>query len=368
MARCGASAAAMRWRSGSSPSTPPTPKTRRSARPSAWRCSPRTRSLHRLCDAGNPGHPGRGRPGRAALAFPISVAIVVLLAIVTLSYEQTIHAYPGGGGAYIVARDNLGELPAQIGRGGPADRLHPDRLRCPSRRAWRSSPRRSRACSRSAWRSRWRWCSLIMLINLRGVKESGACSWPSRPISSSVIMFLTVGIGLFRYFTGELGRVVEPAAHRMHGGEMQGLSLFLLLHAFSSGTTALTGVEAISNGITAFKEPRSRNAGITLIWMSCILGSAVPGHHLPGRPIGAVPSETETVISQLARTAFGGRGLLVSGDHRRHDHDPDHGGQHRLRRLPAAERAAGRRTASCRASSPIAAAGWCIRAASWCWP
>jgi hypothetical protein len=90
----------------------------------------------------------------------------------------------------------------------------------------------------------------------------------------------------------------------------QPLTLFLLLRAFASGTTALTGVEAISNGITAFKEPRSRNAGITLIWMSSILGVLFLGITLLAGHIGAVPSEAETVISQLARTAFEGRNIL----------------------------------------------------------
>jgi hypothetical protein len=87
----------------------------------------------------------------------------------------------------------------------------------------------------------------------------------------------------------------------------------LILHAFSSGTTALTGVEAISNGITAFKEPRSRNAGVTLIWMSAILGTLFLGITFLSGQIGAVPSETETVISQLARTAYEGRGWLYLG-------------------------------------------------------
>jgi amino acid transporter len=91
---------------------------------------------------------------------------------------------------------------------------------------------------------------------------------------------------------------------------LQPVTLFLLLHAFSSGTTALTGVEAISNGITAFREPRSRNAGITLIWMSSILGVLFLGITFLSGQIGAVPSESETVISQLARTVLGGRNLL----------------------------------------------------------
>ena len=88
------------------------------------------------------------------------------------------------------------------------------------------------------------------------------------------------------------------------------LGAFLILKAFAAGTTALTGVEAISNGITAFKEPRSRNAGITLIWMAAILGTLFLGITFLAVQIGAIPSEEETVISQLARTAFAGQGTL----------------------------------------------------------
>jgi len=95
-----------------------------------------------------------------------------------------------------------------------------------------------------------------------------------------------------------------------HIGELQGLTLFLLLHAFANGTTALTGVEAISNGVTAFKEPRRRNAGVTLLWMALILATLFLGISFLAWPIGALPSEKETVISQIARTAFDGRGLL----------------------------------------------------------
>jgi hypothetical protein len=92
--------------------------------------------------------------------------------------------------------------------------------------------------------------------------------------------------------------------------ELRALTPFLILHAFSNGSAALTGVEAISNGITAFKEPRSKNAGITLIWMSAILGTLFLGIGFLTHPIGAVPSEYETVISQLARTTYGGQGVL----------------------------------------------------------
>jgi hypothetical protein len=120
---------------------------------------------------------------------------------------------------------------------------------------------------------------------------------------------VTVGVGLVQYLAGSLGTVIDPPSmERLHVA--QGVSLFLILRAFASGTTALTGVEAISNGIPAFKEPRSRNAGITLVWMSAILGTLFLGITLLVGRIGAVPSEAETVISQLARTAYAGRGAL----------------------------------------------------------
>ncbi len=243
-------------------------------------------------------------------AFPISLAIVVLLAIVTLSYEQTIHAYPGGGGAYIVARDNLGELPALTA--GAA--LLTDYILTVA-----VSVSSGVAQITSAYPALFHYrvplsvglVLFVMLINLRGVKESGAI-FATPAYFFLAMMFLTVGVGLSRYLTGTLGVVVDPPPLKdMHG--IQAITLFLILHAFSNGTAALTGVEAISNGITAFREPRSRNAGITLIWMAAILGTLFLGITFLSGPIGAIPSEKETVISQLARTVYAGRGILYLG-------------------------------------------------------
>ena len=150
-----------------------------------------------------------------------------------------------------------------------------------------------------------------MVINLRGVRESGAAFAIPSYFFIAMMLFM-IGTGFFRILTSSLGTVVNPPEIE-HVDELTGISLFLLLHAFSSGTTAMTGVEAISNGITAFKEPRSRNAGITLIWMACILGVLFIGISFLTREIHAVPSETETVISQLARTIFNGQELLYLG-------------------------------------------------------
>jgi amino acid transporter len=240
-------------------------------------------------------------------AFPISIAIVSLLVIVTISYEQTIHAYPGGGGAYIVARDNLGELAAQTA--GAA--LLTDYILTVS-----VSLSAGVAQLVSAYPALTPYrvviavtmVMFIMLVNLRGVKESGAMfAIPTYFFLG--MMVLTLLFGFFHYFTGTLGTVVNPPPIETVD-TLQAISLFLILHAFASGTTALTGVEAISNGITAFREPRSRNAGTTLIWMSAILGTLFLSITFLSGQIGAVPSEVETVISQLTRTAYGGRTVL----------------------------------------------------------
>jgi len=239
--------------------------------------------------------------------FPISIAIIILLAIVTISYEQTIHAYPGGGGAYIVARDNLGELPAQTaGAALLTDYILTVAVSVSSGVAQIVSayPRLFDYRVELAVGA----VLFVMLVNLRGVKESGA-AFAIPTYFFVIMMFSAVGFGMFRYLTGSLGKVVDPPELTLLH-TIGALTPFLILHAFANGTTALTGVEAISNGITAFKEPRSRNAGITLIWMSIILGSLFLGiSYLTGR-IGAVFSEQETIISQLARTVFNGRGIL----------------------------------------------------------
>ncbi len=239
--------------------------------------------------------------------FPISIAIVVLLAIVAISYEQTIHAYPGGGGAYIVARDNLGELPAQTaGAALLTDYILTVAVSISSGVAQIVSAYPALFPYRV-------WLAVaavlfIMVVNLRGVKESGM-AFAAPTYFFVIMMVLMVGLGMFQFLTGGLGIVIDPPAVEVPDVLLV-VTPFLILHAFSSGTTALTGIEAISNGITAFKEPRSRNAGITLIWMALILSSLFLAISFLSGHIGAVPSEAETVISQLARTVFAGRGLL----------------------------------------------------------
>lgn len=245
--------------------------------------------------------------GALGYVFPISLAIVTLMLIVSISYQQTIHAYPGGGGAYIVARDNLGELPAQTaGAALLTDYILTVAVSISSGVAQITSAFPALYPYRVAIAVFMVF--LIMLINLRGVKESGnAFAAPTYFFVGA--MFITVALGFFRYFSGTLGTVVNPPEFALTG--IAGvITPFLLLHAFSSGTSALTGIEAISNGITAFKEPRSKNAGITLIWMSSILATLFLSISFLSGQIGAIPSEEETVISQLARTIFHGQGAF----------------------------------------------------------
>ena len=239
-------------------------------------------------------------------AFPIGIVIVALLAIVTISYVQIIHAYPGGGGAYIVSRDNLGQFASQLA--GAA--LLSDYILTVS-----VSVSAGIAQVVSAFPTLFEYrvylgvgvVMLVMLINLRGVKESGNI-FAIPTYFFLAMLFLMIVVGFVRYFSGELDTLVDPPL--MEIKTTQAITLFLLLHAFSSGTTALTGVEAISNGISAFKEPRSQNAAQTLVWMSVILGILFLGITFLAGQIDVVPSEVETIISQLARTIFGGRGIL----------------------------------------------------------
>jgi len=241
-------------------------------------------------------------------AMPLAFVIVFLLTILTISYEQTIHAYPGGGGAYIVARDNLGEVPAQVaGAALLTDYILTVAVSISSGVAQITSAVPALFSYRVPIAVGL--VLLVMLINLRGVKESGTI-FAAPTYFFVALMFITVILGVGRYLTGSLGLVVDPPPLEALHGATGAVTLFLLLRAFSGGTTALTGVEAISNGIPAFREPKSKNAGITLIWMAVILGTLLLGVTFLAVQIGAVPSEEETVISQIARTVYGGRNVI----------------------------------------------------------
>ena len=234
------------------------------------------------------------------LSIPIAISIAVLLVILTLSYRQTIFAYPSGGGAYIVARDNLGELAAlTAGSALMTDYILTVAVSISSGVAQIVSAFPS--LSHIKIEIALALILIMTIVNLRGVKESStAFAIPTYFFLGTA--FLMLATGLWRWATGNLGIVagVEVAQDLT-----QSITVFLILRAFSSGCTALTGVEAISNGISAFKEPKAKNAAATMTAMSAILMTMFIGITLLAHEVQAMPSETETVISQIARTVFG---------------------------------------------------------------
>jgi amino acid transporter len=233
-----------------------------------------------------------------ALSMPIAAAISVLLLIVATSYRQTIKAYPCGGGAYIVAKDNLGTWPGLVA--GAA--LLVDYVLTVA-----VSISAGTAAVTSAFEPLLRYrvvvalafLALLILANLRGVRESGAIfAGPTYLFIAGLATLILVG--LWRYATGSAVVVPHQAV-----GEIQGLTLFMVLRAFASGCTAMTGVEAISNGVQAFKEPAAPNARVTLSWMAGILAFLFLGTTALARLSGVQPSSTQTIISQMARGVFG---------------------------------------------------------------
>ena len=242
--------------------------------------------------------------GAAALSFsaPIAAVIAVILIIVTISYRQTIHAYPQGGGAYIVVRDNIGQTPSLIA----AAALLIDYVLTVA-----VSIASGVAAITSAFPS-WHinrielglgFVLLLMVGNLRGLRESGKIfSIPTYLFMGGILLML--GAGAWHALTGTITPVV--VADPMVAGR-QTLSLFLVLTAFSNGCTAMTGVEAVCDGVPAFRPPEARNAATTMAIMAGLAVTMFVGITLMARAYQIVPSETETVLSQLARGAFNGR-------------------------------------------------------------
>jgi amino acid transporter len=242
--------------------------------------------------------------GAASVAWslPISLSIVILLAIVTVSYRQIIREYPAGGGAYVVAKSNLGELPGLTA----AAALMIDYVLTVS-----VSVAAGMAAVTSAlpplfpYREALCILAIIMLviINLRGVRESGQIfAAPTYLFIGTILLLLSVA--LIQILTGQSGSELSA---RIDEGKtaVEGLTLFLLLRAFSSGCTALTGIETISNGVSAFKKPESENAALTMIAMAVILGTLFMGISTIAYHHGVLPKADETVVSQIARATFG---------------------------------------------------------------
>jgi len=234
----------------------------------------------------------------AHLLVPISVAIAALLVIVVVSYQQTVHAYPSGGGSYIVARANLGPTPGLIAAAALLiDYVLTVSVSVAAGVAALTSALPGLHTHRVALGVTF--IALIAFANLRGVRESG------RVFAVPTYLFVgtfavMVAMGLWHWLVGDL----VPLSPRPVEGAVP-LTGFLVLRAFSSGCTALTGVEAISNGVPAFKPGEAKNASITMGWMAGILGTLFLGLTVLAWGLHVTPTEDETVVSQIARTLFG---------------------------------------------------------------
>ncbi|HUS12830.1 MAG TPA: APC family permease [Pyrinomonadaceae bacterium] len=252
-----------------------------------------------------------GQAGAFRYVVPISIGIGVLLVIVAISYRQTIHAYPSGGGAYIVAKENLGTNAGLVaGASLLVDYVLTVAVSIAAGVAAITSMVQG---TRYAWLDDHKvflcliFITFIAIANLRGVRESGSLF--AAPTYAFLISFLfMIGYGLFSYYTyGGAAPVPGPEEIKIaEGYKLQPLTLFLLLGAFSNGCAALTGIEAISNGVPAFKKPEARNAATTLVVMAALLTTMFLGTSVLAYLYGVHPHASETVISQFARIMFTG--------------------------------------------------------------
>ncbi len=246
--------------------------------------------------------------------IPISIVVMVLLVIVITSYRQTIYAYPTGGGSYVVSKENLGETPALV---AGASLLTDYVLTV----AVSISAGVAAIISAFEGLAQYRvlMClagiGLLAFANLRGLKESG------RVFAGPTYLYvLTMGglivYGLYRTFFGGLEAIpVDEGSLRELTGEgvvLGGVTAFALARAFSSGAVALTGIEAISNGVPAFKKPESRNASTTLVWMGIILAVYFFGISVLAHRLQPTLNEDVTILSILARAVFGGGPLFFT--------------------------------------------------------
>lgn len=241
-----------------------------------------------------------------SVASPIGLAVTLVLAIVIASYRQTVRAYPSGGGAYIVAHDNLGAFPGLIAASALlVDYVLTVSVSVAAGMAAVSAAfpvvREHRVIIAVAV------VGIITALNLRGLKESGTVfAFPTYGFLISMIAMIVLG-GI-RVAQGNF----EPYPES-HLVAEQGLTLFLILRAFASGSTALTGVEAISNGVPAFRKPESKNASQTLLTLGVLLAFLFLGITLLARAYRVNPhliEEGHTVTSQIASKVFGGGSLM----------------------------------------------------------
>ncbi|GAB4248441.1 MAG: APC family permease [Thermoleophilia bacterium] len=243
--------------------------------------------------------------GAAALSYalPIATAVSLLLVIVALSYQQTVHAYPQGGGAYLVARENLGLVPGLVAGAS----LLVDYVLTVSV-SIASGVAAITAAFPALHQHRVLIAVLLVVLvataNLRGVRESGVL-FAVPTYSFIALCGGLVVVGTVRWLFGDL----QPVSHGPVGASTS-LTLFLVLRAFAGGCSAMTGTEAISNGVPAFKPPESRNAAITLGIMAAILATLFMGITNLAHVLAVVPREGDTVLSQVGRSVYGTGTLL----------------------------------------------------------
>ena len=253
--------------------------------------------------------------GYAAFNYliPIAVVVAILLAIVVTSYRQTIHAYPGGGGSYVVSKENLGKIPSLVA----GSSLLVDYILTVA-----VSVAGGVLAIRSAFGFSNEWtvplclgCVLIMtLANLRGLKESGALFAPPTYLYILAIITLII-VGFVRVFVLKNIEPINPASVSQEAVELsegtKTLSLIMLLRAFSSGAVALSGVEAVSNGVPAFKKPEAKNAASTIVLMGVILGTLFMGVSILANHLQPFRGDQDpTVIALMAEQVYGGKNIL----------------------------------------------------------
>ena len=238
------------------------------------------------------------------LVFPIAIAIAVLLAIVVISYRQTVRAYPSGGGAYIVSRENLGEYPGLIAASALLVDYAMTVVVSVVAGVYAITSAAPSLVGDRVWLSVG-FVTLITLVNLRGVRESGTVfAVPTYGFIITVLIMIALGVARC---LGDcpVGDAIPPAPDV--AAATGSISLFVILHAFSSGSTALTGVEAISNGVPAFRRPQAKNAAETLTVMGILAITMFLGiSWLATRIQNVSVSEERTVIAQIGHAVFGG--------------------------------------------------------------
>lgn len=241
--------------------------------------------------------------GTAAIAWsiPVSLAILFLVVVLTISYRQIIFEYPEGGGAYIVARSNLGDMPALV---AAAALMIDYVLTVAVSVAAGVAALTSAVPGLFPHREAVGLVAIIFIVvmNLRGVRESGKFFAIPTYFAIGALGVMVV-IGTVKSFI-EAGTVLPTASAGLQNG-VEGLTVFLILRSFAAGCSAVTGMEVISNGVKAFRHPESKNAAITMVWMSAILAVLFMGISWMAYHYGILPKEDETVVSQLARLTFG---------------------------------------------------------------